>query len=69
MLGSFMDAGLADEFHFFYAPKILADRDGVGMIRGRSRQKIADSVPVFGIKTRNFDGDLLVSGRFREKLY
>lgn len=67
VLGSFIDEGLADEFYFFYAPKILAG--GVGMIRGRSRQKIADSVPVFGLKTRNIGGDLLVSGRFREELY
>ncbi len=67
VLGSFIDEALADEFYFFYAPRILAG--GVGMVSGRSRQKIADSVPVFGIKTRNIDGDLLVSGRFREELY
>ncbi len=67
VLGSFIDGGMADEFYFFYAPKLLAG--GIGMVRGGSRQKIADSVPVFGIKTRSIDGDLLVSGRFREELY
>ncbi len=69
VLGSFMESGLADEFYFFYAPKILGDRNGVGMIRGRSRVKIADAVPAFCIRTRNIDGDVLVSGRFRKELY
>lgn len=69
VLGSFMESGLADEFYFFYAPKILGDTAGIGMVRGRAKRKIADSVPVFGINTRNFEGDLLVSGRFREKPY
>ncbi len=69
VLGSFMESGLADEFHFFYAPKILADSDAVSMIKGGARVKIADAVPVYGIRTKSFDGDLMVSGRFRERIY
>lgn len=69
VLGSFMEEDLADEFYFFYAPKILGDRSGIGMIRGKSRQTIAGSVKVYGMKTRSFRGDLLVHGRFRETLY
>jgi len=68
-LGSFMEAGLADELFFFYAPKILGDREGVVMLHGKPRSRIADAVPVFGIKTRKFGDDLLVTGRFREKIY
>jgi diaminohydroxyphosphoribosylaminopyrimidine deaminase/5-amino-6-(5-phosphoribosylamino)uracil reductase len=67
--GSFMESGFADEFYFFYAPKILGDREAVGMIRGRPRLRIADSVPAFGVQTRNIDGDILVSGRFHKELY
>lgn len=69
VLGSFLDSGLADAFHFFYAPKILGDRSGTGMISGKGRLKIADAVPVFGLRTKEFAGDLLISGRFREKPY
>jgi diaminohydroxyphosphoribosylaminopyrimidine deaminase/5-amino-6-(5-phosphoribosylamino)uracil reductase len=69
VLGSFMESGLADEFYFFYAPKILGDRSGVGMVSGRPRKKITDAVPAFCIKTRNIAGDVLVSGSFRKELY
>jgi len=69
VLGSFMEAGLADEFYFFYAPRILGDRSGVGMVQGKSRQSISDSVPVYAMTTRSFRGDLLIHGRFRESLY
>jgi len=69
VLGSFMESGFADECHFFYAPKILGDSGGTNMLSGAARVKIADAVPVYGLKTRRFGEDLLVSGRFREQLY
>lgn len=69
VLGSFMESGCADEFYFFYAPKILGDRSGVGMLQGRPRLTIGESMPVYGLRSRNIRGDLLVSGRFHESLY
>lgn len=69
VLGSFLESGLADAFHFFYAPKILGDPGAISMLAGSSRSRIADAVPVFGMKTRKFDGDLLVSGTFRGQPY
>ena len=69
VLGSFLQSGLADEFHFFYAPKILADPGGASMFSGRPRLKIADCVRAYGIRTKKISEDLLVSGRFREQLY
>ena len=69
VLGSFMESGFADECHFFYAPKILADPEGINMLSGAARMKIADAVPVYGLKTKKFGEDLLVSGRFCEQLY
>jgi diaminohydroxyphosphoribosylaminopyrimidine deaminase/5-amino-6-(5-phosphoribosylamino)uracil reductase len=69
VLGSFLESGLADDFYFFYAPKILGDKGGVRMLNGRPKLKIADCVRAYGITTRKFADDLLVSGRFREQLY
>lgn len=69
VLGSFLEAGLADEFHFFYAPKILADPGGANMVRGSRRLKIAESFPAYGIRVRRFGEDMLISGRLREELY
>jgi diaminohydroxyphosphoribosylaminopyrimidine deaminase/5-amino-6-(5-phosphoribosylamino)uracil reductase len=69
VLGSFLESGLADAFHFFYAPKILGDPGGVRMLSCRPKLKIADCVRAYGITTRKFADDLLLSGRFREQLY
>lgn len=69
VLGSFLEGGFADEFHFFYAPKILGDPGGVNMLNCRPRLRIADCVRAYGITTKKFAEDLLVSGRFREQLY
>ena len=69
VLGSFLQSGLADGFHFFYAPKFLADPAGVSMLSGRPRLKIADCVRAYGSRTRKFSEDLLVSGRFRDQIY
>lgn len=67
--GSFIEAGLADEFHFFFAPKILGDAEGVPMVSGMARKFMAEALPVYGIKTRRFGEDLLLTGRFREDIY
>ena len=69
VLGAFIESGLADEFYFFYAPKILADAGGVSMLSGRPRLKIADCVRAYGTSARKLGEDLLVWGRFREQLY
>ena len=67
--GAFIDARLADEFHFFYAPKVLGDRDSVPMVSGSPRESMADALPVHDIRVRRFGGDVLLSGRFREEIY
>jgi diaminohydroxyphosphoribosylaminopyrimidine deaminase/5-amino-6-(5-phosphoribosylamino)uracil reductase len=69
VLGSFLESGLSDNFHFFYAPKMLGDPAGVRMLSCRPRLKIADCVRAYGVTTRKFADDLLISGRFREGLY
>jgi diaminohydroxyphosphoribosylaminopyrimidine deaminase/5-amino-6-(5-phosphoribosylamino)uracil reductase len=69
VLGSFTQEGLADEFYFFYAPKILSDPGGVSMLSGRSKLKIADCIRAYEIGIRKIGEDFLVCGRFREKPY
>ena len=69
VLGSFTQEGLADEFYFFYAPKILSDPGGVSMLNGRPKFKIADCIRAYGMDIRMLGEDLLVRGRFREQPY
>ncbi len=68
-IGGFLDDGLADAFHFFYAPRVLGDAEGIPMVSGRARMSLSDAVSVFDLHWKRFGGDLMVSGRFREKIY
>ena len=69
MLGSFVQSAHADEFYFFYAPKILGDPNGVSMLAGSPREKIIDCIKAHGINIRKLGEDLLINGRLREQLY
>lgn len=69
VLGTFLEQGLADDFHFFYAPKILGDPEGIPMIRGGHREKMSEALPVYQLSTRRYAGDVLLSGRFHQQLY
>jgi diaminohydroxyphosphoribosylaminopyrimidine deaminase/5-amino-6-(5-phosphoribosylamino)uracil reductase len=69
VLGSFIEGGFADEFFFFYAPKILADPGGIRMLRGLPRLRIADCVQAYQISARRLGEDFFVKGKFRKQLY
>ncbi len=69
IIGAFMEQDLGDEFYFFYAPKILGDPQGVPLVSGSPRQRMADAVPVYDLRVRRFGEDVLLSGRFRKELY
>ncbi len=69
ILGAFIEEGLADVFHFFFAPKILGDHEGIPMIRGKSREKMAEAIPAHGMQVHCFGEDVMLSGRFQEKPY
>ena len=67
--GAFIRARLADDFYFFYAPRILADARGIPMVHGGVCERMADSTPVYGVRVRRFGEDVMLWGRFHERLY
>ena len=69
VLGTFLDRQLADDFHFFYAPKILGDPEGSRMVSGGSRERMSDALRTFDVRVRRFGQDVLLSGRLREDIY
>lgn len=69
VLGEFLEQGLADDFYFFYAPKILADPQGLPSFAGRARECMSEALPVYALKVRHFGQDVMFSGRFREDIY
>lgn len=68
-LGSFLDQRLADAFFFFYAPKVLGDGEAVPMIAGRTSGAMSEAAPVYDVQVKRFRGDIMVTGRFHERLY
>ena len=69
VLGDFLESLLADEFYFFYAPKILVDPQAVPMLQGRPRQSVSEALPVYDLRVRRLGSDVMLSGRFREAIY
>ena len=69
VVGSFLDQGLADDFHFFYAPKILVDAEGTPMTRGGARERMVDALEAHDLRVRRFGADVMLSGRLRKEIY
>jgi diaminohydroxyphosphoribosylaminopyrimidine deaminase / 5-amino-6-(5-phosphoribosylamino)uracil reductase len=68
-IGGFLDEGLADDFYFFYAPKVLGDAEGVPMASGGVRLTMSEATPVFDVHWKRFGSDMLAFGRFHQAIY
>lgn len=69
VIGAFIEEGLADEFFFFYAPKILADPRAVPLATGKARGSMAEAVALYDLTIRRFGQDVMLRGRFREAVF
>ncbi|MCK8601925.1 bifunctional diaminohydroxyphosphoribosylaminopyrimidine deaminase/5-amino-6-(5-phosphoribosylamino)uracil reductase RibD [Desulfoferrobacter suflitae] len=69
VLGSFLEQHLADDFYFFYGPKILADPRGLPAFWGNAREMMSQAFSAYDIKVRRFGQDVMLTGRFREAIY
>ena len=69
VLGAFLEEHLADEFYFFYAPKILGDPVAVPLVSGKQRDLMDEALPVYDLRVRRSGDDVLISGRLRKEFY
>ncbi len=69
VLGAFIGEGLADEFFFFYAPKILSDPRAVPLATGKARRSMAEAFAVHNLTVRRFGQDVMLHGRFRKDIF
>ncbi|MGA7876826.1 MAG: bifunctional diaminohydroxyphosphoribosylaminopyrimidine deaminase/5-amino-6-(5-phosphoribosylamino)uracil reductase RibD [Desulfoferrobacter sp.] len=69
VLGSFVEQELADDFYFFYAPKILADPDGLPSFLGKTKERMSQAFKAYDVRVRRFGQDVMLTGRFREEIY
>ena len=64
---SVLAARLVRKIAFFYAPRILGGDDAQGVVGGRSPQRIAEALPVSGMRVEQIGDDLLVCGYLPEE--
>lgn len=63
LAGAFWQQRLVDRLTTFIAPKVLGDGQGLSMIAGPARAKMADAVALETLSQRRCGEDLLVSSR------
>ena len=69
VVGAFLEHHLADDCCFFYAPKILGDREAIPMVQGFSRRRMSEALPVYDLRVRRFGEDVMLSGRLHRDIY
>ncbi len=65
VLGSFLDARLADEAHIFVAPRLIGGQTAPGPLRGRGPQTMRDLPGIASVKARRLGLDLCYNVLFR----
>lgn len=60
--GSFLDAGLVDEFFFFYAPVVIGGIAAHPSVAGLGSEKLADAPRLHDCRHEDLDGNWLLNG-------
>jgi diaminohydroxyphosphoribosylaminopyrimidine deaminase/5-amino-6-(5-phosphoribosylamino)uracil reductase len=62
MLGSFLDAGLGDEFHVFLAPKLIGDGSALSPTKGKGVHRVADAMRLAELTSQPCGEDVYLHG-------
>jgi len=60
--GSFLDGKLIDKIFLFLSPRLMGDRQALGIFGGRGVSNLQEAVVLKEIRTRRFGKDLLIEG-------
>ncbi len=63
VLGSLLDAGLADELHVFIAPKVIGGAGAPGPVAGRGAEQLTDALQLASLDVQQLDSDVYLRGR------
>lgn len=61
---AFIQEKLADKLIQFIAPKILADKEGIGFVQGCERNEISECNNLIFISTKHLKNDIMIVGKF-----
>jgi diaminohydroxyphosphoribosylaminopyrimidine deaminase / 5-amino-6-(5-phosphoribosylamino)uracil reductase len=60
--GSFLDAGLINKILLFFSPKLMGDREAVGIFGGHEKKTLKEALPLSELRVRRIGEDILVEG-------
>jgi len=60
--GSFLDEGLIDKILFFLSPKLMGDREALGIFGGSGKATLKETIPLNDLSVRRVREDILIEG-------
>jgi diaminohydroxyphosphoribosylaminopyrimidine deaminase/5-amino-6-(5-phosphoribosylamino)uracil reductase len=60
--GAFLDEGLINKILLFFSPKLMGDREAVGIFGGHKKKTLKETVPLSELKVRKIGEDIVVEG-------
>jgi diaminohydroxyphosphoribosylaminopyrimidine deaminase/5-amino-6-(5-phosphoribosylamino)uracil reductase len=60
--GSFLDEGLIDKILFFFSPKLIGDREALGIFGGDGKATLGEAIHLNELRWRRMGEDILIEG-------
>jgi len=60
--GSFLDEGLIDKILLFLSPKLIGDREALGIFGGSGKATLKEAIPMNELRVRRIGEDILIEG-------
>jgi len=60
--GSFLDEGLIDKILLFLSPKLIGDREALGIFGGSRKATLQEAIPLNELRVRRMGEDILIEG-------
>jgi diaminohydroxyphosphoribosylaminopyrimidine deaminase/5-amino-6-(5-phosphoribosylamino)uracil reductase len=66
--GSFLDEGLIDKILLFLSPKLIGDREALGIFSGGGKATLEETIPLDELRVRRTGEDILIEGYVRGRM-
>jgi len=66
--GSFLDEGLIDKILFFLSPKLIGDREALGIFGGSGKTTLQEAIPLNELRVRKIGEDILIEGYVKKSM-
>jgi diaminohydroxyphosphoribosylaminopyrimidine deaminase/5-amino-6-(5-phosphoribosylamino)uracil reductase len=60
--GAFLDEGLIDKIFLFFSPKLIGDREALGIFGGSGKPTLKEAIPLQELNMRRMGEDILIEG-------